>query len=88
MDTHAETLKCADSRSCGTKKACCKNKLQQGTAAAKNARRNALERHQIAVEEAKHHITVSMHLLFVSTVYGIHSDIPIILFFLHFQANV
>ena len=74
-----EELKCANGCSCGMKKACCKNKLQQGTVAATNAGRNAFERHQIAVAEAKHQIMVSLYLLFVSTVYGIHSDIPIIL---------
>ena len=52
-----------DSSACGTKKASCKNKLDsEGVVTATNAGENAFERHQIAVEEARHQITARVHL--------------------------
>lgn len=52
-----------DSCACGTKKVGCKNRLDaEGVVAATNADKNAFERHQIAVAEARHQITVRVHL--------------------------
>ena len=54
-----EDLKCVDGCACGTKKAGCKNKLgAEGVVAVTNAGKDAFERHQIAVAEARHQITV------------------------------
>ena len=53
-----EGLKCADDCTCGTKKAACNNK--QETVAVSVAGTSAFERHQIAVDEAKGHITVGV----------------------------
>ena len=56
-----EGLKCSQHCSCGTAKADCKNKPAAATweASNTNAGRNAFERHEIAVTEAKQEITVS-----------------------------
>ena len=53
--------KCSQHCSCGTAKADCKNKPSAATGEASNtnAGRNAFERHEIAVTEAKQEITVS-----------------------------
>jgi ATP-dependent protease Clp ATPase subunit len=54
-------MKCAEGCTCGTKKEGCKNKqVQSGTIEDPNTDKNAFERHQIAVEEAKLQITISL----------------------------
>jgi hypothetical protein len=45
------------------------NSSSNRAVAATNGGRDAFERHQIALDEAKHQITVSFHLLFLLTVY-------------------
>lgn len=54
-------LDCAEQCTCGTKKAACTNNREGNPTTNTNAGKNAFERHEIAVQEAKKQIAVRIY---------------------------